>query len=96
MSDPQDGFDLLEYPCDFQFKAMVRVSGLQPNQTAQQSMQSLVESQAKAITIKSVKSAPSRTGRFESVSLTIAIPDRETLEQIYSLLADDPNVVMTL
>lgn len=96
MTDPKDGFDLLEYPCDFQFKAMVKVAGLTPEQTAEQAMKALVVPLLSPENLIKVSSAQSRTGKFESVSLKAKLQDREQLEAVYAALAADPNVVMTL
>lgn len=96
MTEPKDGFDLLDFPCEFQFKAMVRVAGLGDGQSASQAMQGLIESNLPDANIVSVSSAASRTGRFESVSLTMQVEDRTALEQVYEVLAKDDNVVMTL
>lgn len=96
MTEPKDGFDLLDFPCEFQFKAMVRVAGLADGQSASQAIQALIESKLPGSDLVSVASAASRTGRFESVSLTMQIQDRSALEQVYGVLAEDDNVVMTL
>ena len=96
MSEPKDAFDLLEYPCDFQFKAMVRVSGLSDGESAEAVMQALVSEQVETVTIHSTTSNSSRTGRFESVTLSLTVPDRATLEAVYEALAAHEHVVMTL
>lgn len=94
--DPQDGFDLLEYPCRFQFKAMLRVAGLQEGTSAQAEITALVANVLPATEVLDTSSNLSRTGKFESVSLTVELQSREQLEAVYSALAADPNVVMTL
>ncbi len=94
-NDHKDGFDLLEYPCEFQFKAMVKVAGLEEGQSAVSAMEILIKSQNLG-ELLSITSAVSRTGRYESVSLTLYLEARDQLEAIYAALANDPNVVMTL
>lgn len=94
MSEAKDGFDLLEYPCEFQFKAMVRVSGLRDGQSATQAMQTLLSEQG--FSPVKTTNALSKTGKFESVSLTVKLDNREQLEEVYACLAESPNVVMTL
>ena len=96
MTEAKDGFDLIDFPCDFQFKAMVRVSGLGPDQSAEQCIEALVAEQLPELAVRSVSSAASRTGRFESISITLNVPNRESLEAVYEALAADDNVVMTL
>ena len=96
MSDPKDAFDLLEYPCEFQFKAMVRISGLAEGESAEQVMQAHLSEHVLDTEVQQISSAASRTGRFESVSMTMTVADRDHLERIYSVLAAHEHVVMTL
>ena len=96
MSDPKDAFDLLDYPCEFQFKAMVRISGLADGETAEQVMRAHLAAQVVDTEVMQVTTASSRTGRFESVSITMMVADRDQLEQIYTVLASHEHVVMTL
>ena len=94
--DPKDGFDLLEYPCQFQFKAMVRVGELARNTNAVSAVSTVLLEVLPAAEIVDSSSNLSRTGKFESVSLTVELASREQLEAVYAALAADPKVVMTL
>jgi putative lipoic acid-binding regulatory protein len=96
MSDPKDAFDLLDYPCEFQFKVMVRVTELADGETAETAIHSHISRHLDDIEILASSSAASRTGRFESVTLTMTVQDRDKLESIYSILASHEHVVMTL
>ena len=91
--DPKDGFDLIEYPTDFSFKAMCKA---QDDSPAQQYMQGLVSPLLDDHALISVSGNISRTGKFESVTLKIRIQSRDELEAVYKLIADSPRVVMTL
>lgn len=92
----KDGFDLIEYPCDYQFKAMVRVSGLEDGQTAVETLREHVLRQVRVVELLEVTTNASRSGRFESVSITVRLQARSQLESIYQILAEHPQVVMTL
>ena len=96
MSEPKDAFDLLEYPCEFQFKAMVRISGLSEGQNAEQVMHAHLRANIADTEVQQISSASSRTGRFESVTMTMTVLDRDHLERVYSVLASHEHVVMTL
>lgn len=91
--EPQDGFDLIEYPCDFAFKAMCRAD---PQETAIDYIRALLLPVLDDGALLNIKSNTSRTGKFESVTATVHLTDREELEGIYRLIAQSPRVVMTL
>ncbi len=94
MSDsPKDGFDLIEYPVDFAFKAMCKAEEDQP---AQAYLSGLVRPLLDDDALLSVSGNASKTGKFESVTLTVRLQNREELESIYKLIANSPRVVMTL
>lgn len=92
-SDPRDGFDLIEYPCDFVFKAMCRAH---EQESAMRHISAIVEPQLAEGALISIKTNASRTGKFESVTLTVRLENREQLESIYEIIAASPRVVMTL
>lgn len=92
-SDPRDGFDLIDYPCDFAFKAMCRADSDQP---AVKHIEELLQPLSLDKALQSIKSNASRTGKFESVTFTIKLENREQLEKIYQIIAASPRVVMTL
>ena len=92
-TEPKDGFDLIEYPCDFNFKAMCRADNSTP------ALDYLREIIAPLIDIKdliSINSNSSRTGKFESVTALIRIYSRDQLEMIYKVISSADRVVMTL
>lgn len=92
-ADPKDGFDLIEYPCDFAFKAMCRAADDEP---AIDHIQGLLKPLSLNKSLLSIKSNASRTGKFESVTLNVKLDNREQLERIYKVIAASPRVVMTL
>ena len=93
--DPKDGFDLIEYPCEYLFKAMCRVDK-SSSQTTQAAIHGLVLKHVEASRITSVYSNQSKTGKFESVSLKVQLLNRTELEAIYKAISESPLVVMTL
>lgn len=99
-NDPQDGFDLIDYPIEYLFKAMVKVETAEQGPAAALSvtdtMLSLVLEHVDAEAVIESKSNRSRTGKFEAVSLTIRLESRAQLEAVYGALSSAPQVVMTL
>jgi len=91
--DPKDGFDLIEYPCEFNFKAMCKAQGEIPSEDY---IRQIIESMVVKSQLLSIKSNTSRTGKFESVTAVVRIQGREELEAIYRKIADAERVVMTL
>ena len=90
-----DGFDLIEYPCDYLFKAMCRVSDCnQENVT--DAVTKLVLQHVSAEKVLSSHNNLSKTGKFESVSLRVVLSSRNELEAIYKTISESPMVVMTL
>lgn len=92
-SDPKDGFDLLEYPCDFPFKAMCKAEEGSP---AIDYIKGLITPLLNDGALISTTGNISRTGKFESVTALIRLQNRDELEAIYALIAQSPRVVMTL
>ena len=94
-NEVEDGFDLIEYPCEYGFKAMCRVAAcgdLGPSQA----MQDIVLKHIAESDLLAVSSNHSRTGKFESVTLTVRLRSRAQLEAVYQAVAASPLVVMTL
>lgn len=46
--------------------------------------------------VLNIHSRQSRTGKFESVTISVRLANREQLESIYQALSGSPTVVMTL
>ena len=91
--DPKDGFDLLEYPCEFPFKAMCRA---QEGAPALDYIKALITPLLDDGALISMSGNHSRTGKFESVTATVLLKNRQELEAIYKLISQSPRVVMTL
>ncbi len=91
--DPKDGFDLIEYPVDYLFKAMCKAEEGSP---AQDYLKSLVLPLLHDGALISVAGNTSKTGKFESVTLKVRLHSREELESIYKLIAGSERVLMTL
>lgn len=91
--EPKDGFDLIEYPCEFNFKAMCRMD---ENQAAIDYIRAIITPMIGADDLVSMHTNSSRTGKFESVTAVVRLSNREQLEKIYKKIADSERVVMTL
>jgi len=91
--DPKDGFDLIEYPCEFNFKAMCKADDSVP---ATDYVRDIIEPMVTKTDLISMSSNSSRTGKFESVTAVVKINDREQLERIYKTISAADRVVMTL
>ncbi|NNC98916.1 MAG: DUF493 domain-containing protein [Gammaproteobacteria bacterium] len=91
----QDGFDLIDYPCDFAFKALCRVDK-SAAESASEVMRQLVLAHVPESSLIETHVNQSRTGKFESVTLTVHLTAREELEAIYRSVSASPLVVMTL
>ena len=93
LDSAKDGFDLIDYPCDYQFKAMGKVaSGVDFHKE----MRKLAEQVVAPGAVLSITSASSRTGKFESVSMMVTLQNREQLESIYHQISELDWVVMSL
>lgn len=93
INEPKDGFDLIEYPCDYMLKAMCRVVEGQDNP---HELSQLVIEKLNKQALGEVKKASSRTGKFESITMTIRLQNRQQLEAVYEAVVSSPSVVMTL
>lgn len=91
--DPKDGFDLIEYPCDFNFKAMCKSAG---DDSAVDYIRAIIEPLLDDDGLLKMHSNTSRTGKFESVTALARVHSREQLESIYQHIANAERVVMTL
>lgn len=92
-NDPQDGFDFIEYPVDYNFKAMCRAEEGAP---AIDYISGLITPMLNDGALLDLTTNRSRTGKFESVTAVVRIHNRNELESIYKLIAQSPRVVMTL
>ena len=95
IENPKDGFDLIEYPSDYAFKAMCRVD-VNNSQSTSDAIQQLAFQHIDHSALRETHTNQSRTGKFESVTLTLRIENREQLEAIYKSISESPRVVMTL
>ncbi len=88
----KDGFDLIDYPCDFAFKAVCRADDVAAEHHISELILSVVDSKA----LQTLTTNQSRTGKFESVTATVRLQSREQLESIYGAISKSSRVVMTL
>lgn len=86
-----DGFDLIEYPCVFKFKAVCKSSP-----EIEEKLHALVAKTLSAKAIKSIQQRESKKGSFVSLTLEAELKSRDELETVYAVLKSDENVIMTL
>ena len=89
-----DGFDLLEFPCQYSFKAMCRVEAV--SSSPRDVVHELVARQVGEAKILDMRTTISRTGKFESVTVTVNVSDRSVLEAVYQAFSESTDIVMTL
>jgi putative lipoic acid-binding regulatory protein len=89
--DIKDGYDLIEYPHDFVFKAMCRAGN-----DSQLSLSKIVTDLVSSERLIKTVTKQSKTAKYESISLTVSLQNRTELEAIYQAIAAHPSVVMTL
>lgn len=87
MSDPS----LLQFPCDFPIKIM----GVGDPEFAQMVLE-LVRRHSPDLDEARVKIQPSRTGRYQSVTVVVAARDRAHLDALYQDLSDHPQIKLAL
>ena len=68
--DPKDGFDLIEYPLDYNFKAMCKAEEGAPSADY---IKGLITPLLDDGALKKLSSNTSRTGKFESVTAVVNI-----------------------
>ena len=83
--------DLLEFPCQFEIKAM----GLRSPEFESQ-ISSIVNRHLSGAPILGTRARCSRQGRYVSVTCVIHAASREQLDAIYLDLNSEPEVLMTL
>jgi len=91
---PQDGFDAIEYPLDFAFKAVCETALTEATLIA--SLTRSIDDLSNHLKVKSTSVKSSSTGKYTSVTLTVGLNCRDDLESIYSALIKNPEVKMTL
>ncbi len=81
----------LEFPCIFPIKVMMLSSD-----QAREDVLSTVSNHVGFDPQRDVRQRPSRSGRYESVTITVQVESREQLERIYLDVKGIDAVVMTL
>lgn len=92
--DNIDGFDTIEYPLDFSFKAVCETS--LDDAALIDALQKTIIASAGQVDIKDTGIKHSSAGRYVSVTLLIHLTGRDQLESVYTALSESPEVKMTL
>ena len=82
---------LLEFPCDFPIKMMGR-----DNDDFHAAARMIVEQHAGPVDDNAVRTAPSRNGRFISITITIEARSQAQLDAIYLDLSAHDDVLIAL
>lgn len=82
---------LLEFPCEFPIKVMGR-----DNDGLHGAAHSIIEQHAGPVDPHSVRTAPSRNGRFISITFTITATSQAQLDAIYTDLSAHEDVLVAL
>ena len=93
IENAKDGFDLIDYPCDFNFKAMCKASAVSCSESY---VKQVINNCLPSAKIVGLVSNTSRTGKFIAVTITVTLAGRDELERVYTALKEAEHVVMTL
>jgi putative lipoic acid-binding regulatory protein len=86
-----DPFDVLDFPCRFEIKAMGR-----DDNRFNALVQGIVTRHIRQEDLLNIKVRPSREGRYVSITVIIRAISKEQIRAIYAGLAACPEVLMTL
>jgi putative lipoic acid-binding regulatory protein len=90
MADKQRPEDLLEFPCQYQFKAL----GMAGEVFAEAILRAI--RQHAAVASDSICSRPSSKGSYQSVSVLVTLHSFQQLENIYAEMRKVPELKMLL
>jgi len=92
----QDGFDAIEYPIDFAFKAVCVRAGVSSIEEIEATLKSAVADVVGATEVKSTAVKESRSGKYVSVTTLAHLKNRQELEAVYRAISALEIVKMTL
>lgn len=87
---------LLEFPCDFQVKAMGRPDTGGEDGDFSAFVTSLVAAHVEDLDASRVTAKPSSGGKYLAVTVRFEASSREQLDAIYQSLSDEPRVLVAL
>lgn len=96
MDKARDGFDAIEYPLDFSFKAVCVKAADISTDDLQIVICDTIESVVGASAIKGVFSKESSAGKYVSVTTIVRLDNRHQLESVYKAISLLDVVKMTL
>lgn len=92
----KDGFDAIEYPLDFAFKAVCIKSSSDPVESLQDIVHQAVANVVGVAAIKNMSLKESSAGKYVSITTITRIKNRQELEAIYRAISALDIVKMTL
>ena len=92
----QDGFDAIEYPIDFAFKAVCEKKPANSIQSIEETLQQTVAEVLGAAAVKKTAVKESKAGKYVSVTTLAHLQNRQELEAVYRAISSLEIVKMTL
>ncbi len=92
----QDGFDAIEYPLDFSFKAVCEKLGNRSIEDLQVAVRQAIESVVGTSATKGISSKESSGGKYVSITTVARLENRQQLENVYTAISQLDIVKMTL
>ena len=92
----QDGFDAIEYPIDFAFKAVCKRNASNSVQSIQETLKHTVVEVLGAPAVKKIAVKESSAGKYVSVTTLAHLNNRQELEAVYQAISSLEIVKMTL
>ncbi len=92
----QDGFDAIEYPLDFSFKAVCERATDLSVDDLQITVRNAIESVIGASATKGTSSKESSAGKYVSITTVARLENRQQLESVYTAISRLDIVKMTL
>ncbi len=83
--------EVMSFPCDFEVKAM----GLD-SEDFETLVLSLVRTQVPELGDKAARTAPSKSGKYVSVTVAFEAKSKAQLDAVYQALVDNPRVLYAL
>jgi len=94
--DKKDGFDAIEYPVDYSFKAVCSLQQSISINQIEDEIYSTIISQLGKVSVKNISSRKSKAGNYVSVTTMAKLDNRQQLEQVYKALSSLDIVKLTL
>lgn len=92
----QDGFDAIEYPLNYAFKAVCIKNETSSINDLQAIIDNAISGVVGSSAVKKLSSKESRAGNYVSVTALVYLESRQQLESVYNVISNLDVVKMTL